>query len=276
MANISLNAEALSDAALARYSRQLLLPEVDIAGQQALAAAQVLIVGMGGLGCPAALYLTAAGVGALTLADADVIDLSNLQRQVLYTEADIGTPKVSAAARRLAALNPEVRLHALQARLNGAALMASVAAATLVIDASDNFATRYAINRACVALGRPLVSAAGIRLEGQFAVFDTRQAASPCYACLYPELPGGDDDAPAERCSAAGVLGPLVGILGSLQALEAIKLIVGRGQASLGRVCLFDAARLEWQSITLPRDPACAVCSQRPSTTPTPTTTPTL
>jgi molybdopterin-synthase adenylyltransferase len=251
------------DRMLLRYSRQLLLPEVDIAGQAALAQARCLVVGLGGLGCPAALYLAAAGVGTLVLADPDRIELSNLQRQILYGEADVGFGKVARAGQRLAACNSDIHLELRPERLAGAALEAAVAAVDVVLDASDNFATRYALNQAAVATGVPLVSGAAIRLEGQLAVFDPRQPESPCYACLYPETPQTEDDAPAERCTEAGVLGPVVGVIGTLQALEAIKLLTGAGEASWGMLLLFDALRLEWQRIRLPRDPACPVCRDR-------------
>jgi adenylyltransferase/sulfurtransferase len=249
------------DDLLARYARQILLPQIDLAGQEALAAARVLLVGLGGLGCPAALYLAAAGVGELVLADDDTVDLTNLQRQVLFGEADLGLPKAVAATTRLTALNPHVRLTPLVLRLAGERLKEQVTASTVVLDGSDNFATRQAVNRACVAARRPLVSAAAIRFEAQFAVFDPRLPASPCYACLYPEV-GMDatDAAPAERCTAAGVIGPLVGVMGSLQALAAIRLITGAGESPAGALLVFDALRLEWQRLELPRDPACPVC----------------
>ncbi len=252
------------DDLLARYSRQILLPQIDLAGQEALAGARVLLVGMGGLGCPAALYLCAAGVGELVLVDDDTVDLTNLQRQVLYGEADLGLPKVRAAAARLAALNPHVRLTPRVERLQGERLQAAVSAATVVLDGSDNFATRQAVNRACVAAGRPLVSGAAIRFEAQFAVFDPRLPDSPCYACLYPEHASeAKDELPAERCTAAGVIGPLVGVMGSLQALAAIRLITGAGDSPAGSLWLFDALRLDWQRLALPRDPDCPVCAGR-------------
>lgn len=251
---------------LARYSRQILLPEIDLAGQEALSAARVLLVGLGGLGCPAALYLAAAGVGELLLADDDTVDVTNLQRQVLYGVGDLGQPKARAAAARLAELNPHVRITPLVERLRDERLSEVVSAASVVLDGSDNFATRQAVNRACVAAGRPLVSAAAIRFEAQFAVFDLRQADSPCYACLYPEANRGPaDEAPAERCTEAGVIGPLVGVMGSLQALAAIRLITGAGDPTAGTLWIFDALRFHWQRITLPRDPACPTCAGRGS-----------
>jgi molybdopterin-synthase adenylyltransferase len=252
------------DDLLQRYARQILLPEIDIEGQEALAQASVLLVGMGGLGCPAALYLAAAGVGELVLADGDRVELSNLQRQVLFNEGDIGRLKVEAAAQALARSNPHVQLRTLPERLAGERLAAAVGAATVVLDGSDNFATRHAVNRACVEADRPLVSAAAVRFEAQFAVFDPTDPQGPCYACLYPEAePGEADEAPAERCEQAGVVGPLVGMMGSLQALAAIRLVTGAGGKMSGNLLLFDALSLEWQRLRLPRDPQCPVCARR-------------
>ena len=248
----------MHDDQLLRYSRQILLRQIDVDGQQALLRARVLIVGLGGLGSPAALYLAAAGVGTLVLADPDVVDLSNLQRQIIHQSASIGTSKVESAAQHLAALNPQVELVELGHALAGEQLDEALAAVDLVLDCSDNFATRQAVNRACFAAGKPLVSGAAIRLEGQLSVFDPRLDNSPCYQCLY-----GTGDESTLSCSEAGVLGPLVGIVGSLQALEAIKLIVGFGEPLVGRLLLIDALDSRFREMRLRRDPDCAVCAGR-------------
>lgn len=244
----------LSDEELLRYSRQILLPQIDIDGQVRLRESRALIVGLGGLGSPVALYLAAAGVGELHLADFDEVDLSNLQRQVLHDNAALGRPKVDSAAARLRALVPALRLR-LHGALDGDSLAAAVGAADVVLDCSDNFATREAINAACVKARVPLVSGAAIRLEGQLATFDPRRADSPCYHCLYGH--GGDD---APTCSEAGVLGPLVGTVGSLQALEALKLLVGFGEPLVGRLLLVDALGSRFRELKVRRDPGCAVC----------------
>ncbi|HJE69242.1 molybdopterin-synthase adenylyltransferase MoeB [Pseudomonas oryzihabitans] len=248
----------LSDGELLRYSRQILLAQVDIAGQLRLKDARVLIVGLGGLGSPVALYLAAAGVGELHLADFDQVDLSNLQRQVLHDESRIGQGKVDSALQRLAALNPEVRLVPLREALDADSLAARIAAVDLVLDCSDNFTTRAAVNAACVAAGRPLVSGAAIRLEGQLSVFDPRRADSPCYHCLY-----GEGSEAELSCSEAGVLGPVVGLVGSLQALEALKLLAGFGEPLVGRLLLVDAAGSRFRELRVRRDPGCPVCGAR-------------
>jgi adenylyltransferase/sulfurtransferase len=248
----------LSDGELLRYSRQILLAQVDIAGQLRLKDARVLIVGLGGLGSPVALYLAAAGVGELHLADFDQVDLSNLQRQVLHDESRIGQGKVDSALQRLAALNPEVRLVPLREALDADSLAARVALVDLVLDCSDNFTTRAAVNAACVAQGRPLVSGAAIRLEGQLSVFDPRRADSPCYHCLY-----GEGSEAELSCSEAGVLGPVVGLVGSLQALEALKLLAGFGEPLVGRLLLVDAAGSRFRELRVKRDPGCPVCGAR-------------
>ncbi|KIZ48323.1 molybdopterin-synthase adenylyltransferase [Pseudomonas oryzihabitans] len=248
----------LSDGELLRYSRQILLAQVDIAGQLRLKDARVLIVGLGGLGSPVALYLAAAGVGELHLADFDQVDLSNLQRQVLHDESRIGQGKVDSALQRLAALNPEVRLVPLREALDADSLAARIAAVDLVLDCSDNFSTRAAVNAACVAAGRPLVSGAAIRLEGQLSVFDPRRADSPCYHCLY-----GEGSEAELSCSEAGVLGPVVGLVGSLQALEALKLLAGFGEPLVGRLLLVDAAGSRFRELRVRRDPGCPVCGAR-------------
>lgn len=248
----------MDDQQLLRYSRQILLPQIGIEGQQKLLAARALIVGAGGLGSAAALYLASAGLGHITIADHDRVELSNLQRQILHRNRDIGRPKVDSASDTLTALNPDVRVTGLQARLDSQQLATLVGEVDLVIDGSDNFATRFAVNAACVEQRTPLVSGAAIRMEGQLAVFDPRRADSPCYRCLYKE--GEEAD---QTCTENGVLSPVVGIIGSLQALEAIKLLLDLGETLRGRLLVFDALYSEWRSVKLPRDPACPVCGQR-------------
>lgn len=245
----------LNDEELLRYSRQILLQQIDIDGQLRLQASRVLIVGVGGLGSPVALYLAAAGVGELHLADFDQVDLTNLQRQVVHDSASVGQPKVDSAMSRLAALNPLVRVVPHRQALDSDSLAAAVAAVDLVLDCCDNFATREAVNAACFAAGKPLVSGAAIRLEGQLSVFDPRRADSPCYHCLY----GHGSDA-ALTCSEAGVVGPLVGLVGSLQALEALKLLAGFGEPMVGRLLLIDALGTRFRELKVRRDPACEVC----------------
>lgn len=245
----------MKDEQLLRYSRQIMLPEMDVAGQQKLIDATVLIVGMGGLGCPAALYLAAAGVGHLIIADDDVVELTNLQRQVAHSQSMIGEPKVVSAQQTLLGLNPDLKITALQRRLEGTELSEAVGQADLVVDACDNFTTRFAINSACIEHGRPLVSGAAIRMEGQVAVFDSRNPTSPCYQCLYSR--GDDEDA---SCSQNGVMAPLVGIIGAVQAMEAIKLLTGIGESLTGRLLLLDASTLQWREMRLPRDSNCGAC----------------
>ena len=246
----------MEDDLLLRYSRQILLPDFGIEAQERLLAARVLIVGAGGLGSPVALYLAAAGVGTLAIADADQVDLSNLQRQVLHGERDIGRAKVDSAKERLAALNPAVKVIALNSRLAGSALQEQVEAADLVVDACDNFETRFAVNAACVTTRRPLVSGAAIRMEGQVAVFRPDRVDSPCYRCLYRE---GID--PEQTCAENGVLAPIVGIVGSIQALEAIKVLTGVGTTLCGRLLIIDGKTLEIRTLKLSRDPDCPVCA---------------
>ncbi len=247
----------MNDQQLLRYSRQIMLPEVDIEGQEKLLAARVLVIGLGGLGCPVAMYLAAAGVGTLVLVDFDDVDLSNLQRQLAHTEARIGVNKAESAAQMLASINPGVAVETLNTKLSGDALAAEVGKADLVLDCCDNFTTRFAINRACVEQQTPLVSGAAIRLEGQVAVFDSRLEDAPCYQCLYP---AGDDE--NLSCAASGVLAPLVGIIGSMQALEAIKLLVGFGENLARRLLLLDAKTSSWREFKLPKNPQCSCCSQ--------------
>ena len=245
----------MNDDQLLRYSRQILLPEFGTEAQDRLLAARVLIVGAGGLGSPVALYLAASGVGALVIADPDVVDISNLQRQILHQQSDIGRSKVASAQDSLNALNPELRVIALATRLEGTALQEQVAAADLVVDASDNFDTRFAVNAACVATRTALVSGAAIRFEGQLAVFRPDQPDSPCYRCLYRE--GSDAE---QTCAENGVLAPIVGIIGSLQALEAIKVLTGIGTTLCGRLLILDGKNLETRILKLRRDPECPVC----------------
>jgi molybdopterin-synthase adenylyltransferase len=250
---------SMDDAALLRYSRHILLTELGPDAQQKFAAAHALIVGVGGLGNPAAQFLAAAGVGTLTLCDADHVDLTNLQRQILYATADIGRAKVDAAALRLAAVNPDVRIERVATRLGDTELGPLVAAADVVLDCTDNFATRHAINRACVQAAKPLVSGAALRFDGQIAVFDVRDPQSPCYHCLF----GEGDELEETRCATMGVFAPLVGIVGAAQAGEALKLIAGVGETLAGRLMIVDALTTQWRDVRVPRDPACPVCGKR-------------
>ncbi len=245
----------MDDQQLLRYSRQILLPQVGYEGQQKLLEARVLLVGAGGLGSPVAMYLAAAGVGQLTIADDDEVDLSNLQRQILHRQRDLGRPKAESAKDTIASLNPDVTVTPLQARVGGAQLGELVRQCDLVVDASDNFATRFAINEACVVNRKPLVSGAAVRMEGQVAVFIPTRDDSPCYRCLYRE--GAD---PEQTCADNGVLAPVVGIIGSVQALEAIKVMLGLGESLCGRLLVFDGLYGEWRSVRLRKDPACPVC----------------
>ena len=245
----------LTDEELLRYSRQILLQQVDVDGQLKLKNSRVLIVGLGGLGSPVALYLAAAGVGELHVADFDTVDLTNLQSQIVHDTCSVGQSKVDSALRRLGAINPEIKLVAHRSALDTDSLADAVAAVDLVLDCCDNFGTREAVNKACVAARKPLVSGAAIRLEGQLSVFDSRQPTSPCYHCLYGR--GSDEDL---TCSEAGVLGPLVGLVGSLQALEALKILAGFGEPLVGRLLLVDAMTTRFRELRVKRDPACRVC----------------
>ncbi|HTQ01139.1 MAG TPA: molybdopterin-synthase adenylyltransferase MoeB [Casimicrobiaceae bacterium] len=247
----------LTDSQLLRYSRHILLSELGPPAQEKFAAAHALVVGAGGLGAPAAQFLVAAGVGTLTLCDADTVDLTNLQRQILYATQDIGERKVDAAARRLAAINPEVRVERIAARVGPAELAPLVAAADVVLDCCDNFPTRHAVNAACVRARKPLVSGAAVRFDGQVAVFDARDAAAPCYHCLF----GEGEEIEETRCATMGVFAPLVGIVGAMQAAEALKLLAGIGQTLAGRLLLVDALDMRIRELTVPRDPACPVCA---------------
>jgi len=250
----------MNDHQLLRYSRQIMLPQMDIAGQQRLMQSHALIIGLGGLGSPVAMYLASAGVGQLTLVDFDVVDLSNLQRQIVHSHNDIGRAKVDSAADALHALNPEIKINTLGEKLTDEALTQAVQQADVVIDACDNFAARFAINQACVNTHTALVSGAAIRLEGQVSVFPNapdEDANTPCYRCLYDDIPEAE-----ARCSETGVLAPLVGIIGSIQATEAIKLLSGLGTPLAGRLLTLDASTLEFREIRLRRDPQCPVCSK--------------
>jgi molybdopterin/thiamine biosynthesis adenylyltransferase len=246
----------MNDAQLLRYSRQIMLPQVDIDGQERLLAARALIIGAGGLGSPAAMYLAAAGIGHIAIADPDSVELSNLQRQLLHHDRDIGRNKVDSAEDTLKLINPDVQVSTIAAALQDEALGEEARQADVVLDCSDNFATRFAVNRACVKHRTPLVSGAAIRMQGQLAVFDSNRENSPCYHCLYKE--GEETD---QTCTGNGVLSPLVGIIGSLQALEAIKVIVSMGETLAGRLVIFDGFTHEWRTLTLKQDPDCTVCS---------------
>jgi adenylyltransferase/sulfurtransferase len=246
----------MNDEQLLRYNRQLMMADFDYQGQQSLLDAKVLIVGLGGLGCPAAIYLATAGVGELWLADHDQVELSNLQRQIAHSMDDLGRPKVVSASEALAALNPDVITQCINEKLDGQLLIDAISQVDLVVDASDNFATRFAINQACVELKTPLVSGAAIRTEGQVMVVDSRVAGSPCYRCLYED--GGDDQ--NLSCSESGVLAPLVGIIGSIQALEAIKVLANYGEPLVGSLLIFDGKVMEWRKLKLSQNAECPVC----------------
>ena len=246
----------MDDNQLLRYSRQILLPQVDIEGQQQLLDARVLIVGVGGLGSPAAMYLAGAGVGRIVLCDGDTVDLSNLQRQIAHKTPDIGQSKALSGKQTLQALNPEIEVTALCKRLEGPELEEQVKKADVVLDCSDNFPTRFSVNKACVLSDTPLVSGATIRFEGQISVFTPGKNNSPCYNCLYPDI----DDL-AESCTQSGVIAPITGIVGSIQALEAIKLLTQIGEPLIGKVLLLDGLDMEWNVIQLPRNSSCPTCS---------------
>ena len=248
----------MTDEQLLRYSRHILLNEIGIEGQERLLAGRALVVGAGGLGSPAALYLAASGIGKLTLADHDTVDFTNLQRQILHTAERIGQPKVASGKTALAAINPDIEIVALSERLAGNALEEQIAQADVVLDCCDNFATRHAINRACVTFKKPLVSGAAVRFDGQISVYDLRQSDNPCYHCLFPEAEEADDT----RCAVTGVFAPLTGIIGSMQAAEALKLISGAGQPLTAKLLLLDARDMAWRTIRLRKDPDCAVCGQ--------------
>ncbi len=244
----------MNDEQLLRYSRQIMLPQIDVAGQKKLLGSSVLLIGLGGLGAPVALYLAAAGVGHLVLVDFDRVDLSNLQRQIVHRNEDIGRPKVESARDSLLRLNPEIRVSRLNKKLTDDELLAQVQQADVVIEGSDNFATRFAVNEACVKTATPLVSGAAIRMEGQVSVY-LNNGHGPCYRCLYKDE--GELD---NSCSNNGVLAPVVGIIGSIQATEAIKIITGVGKVLDGRLLLLDAMNMDWRSLKLKKDPGCPVC----------------
>ena len=250
---------AVDDAQLLRYSRHLLLDALGPDAQARFSAARALIVGVGGLGNPASQFLASAGVGRLTLVDADRVDLTNLQRQILFAMDDVGATKVEAAARRLSSINPEPAIVALAQRVGADELAALAADADVVLDCTDNFATRHAINRACVAARVPLVSGAAIRFDGQIAVFDPRDPTSPCYHCLF----GEGEELEETRCATMGVFAPLVGIVGAAQAGEALKLVAGVGTSLAGRLLIYDALASTWRELKVPRDPSCTVCGSR-------------
>lgn len=246
----------MNDNQLLRYSRQIMLPQVDIEGQQKLLAASILIVGAGGLGSPAAIYLAAAGAGNITIYDNDVVDLSNLQRQIAHHTPDIGTDKVISTRQTLNQLNPEIKIRAVKQRLEGEQLDSEVIRADVVLDCSDNFSTRFAINNACVKHQTSLVSGAAIRFEGQVTVFTPGKNNSPCYNCLY-----NSDGEELQNCATNGVIAPITGIVGSIQALEAIKLIMNIGEALTGRLLLLDGLTMEWNTMKLRKNPNCPTCS---------------
>ena len=246
----------MNDDQLLRYSRHILLDDLGIEGQEKILAAHAVIIGAGGLGSPAAMYLASAGVGRITLVDDDDVDLTNLQRQVVHTSARVGSAKVDSARDALLAINPAIEVVALRERAGAERLSELVRGATVVLDCCDNFATRHALNRACFRHGVPLVSGAAIRFDAQLSVYDPRNAASPCYACLFPEDQRFEDAA----CSTMGVFAPLVGIAGSVQAAEALKIITGIGEPLAGRLSMLDGRRMEWTTIAVARDPQCPVC----------------
>jgi molybdopterin/thiamine biosynthesis adenylyltransferase len=247
----------MNDNDLLRYSRHILLNEFGIEGQERLSVSRALVIGAGGLGSAALLYLASAGVSHIVIADGDLVDLTNLQRQIIHREDTIGVRKAESAARTLRAINSSITIEAVAERLAGDALERHVSQADVVLDCSDNFATRHAINRACVRYGKPLVSGAGIRFDGQITSFDLRADNSPCYHCLFPDQP----DAEQERCAVMGVFAPLVGIIGAMQAAESIRLLAGIGQSLTGRLQMLDARSMAWQCVNFRRDPACSVCS---------------
>lgn len=249
----------MTDDQLLRYSRHILLDEVGIEGQQAMLDAHVLVIGAGGLGSPAALYLASAGVGHITLVDDDAVDLTNLQRQIAHTTARVGIPKVESAAQAMAAINPEVHVTGVRARADAGLLEALVPQATVVLDCCDNYVTRQAVNAACVRHGVPLVSGAVIRFDAQISVFDPREPATPCYACIFPP----DAQFEEVRCSTMGVFAPLVGVVGAMQAAEALKLVAGIGTSLAGRLLMLDGRSMEWNTMRMQRAPGCPVCAAR-------------
>jgi molybdopterin/thiamine biosynthesis adenylyltransferase len=246
----------VNDAQLLRYSRHILLDEIGVEGQEKLLASHALVIGAGGLGSPVALYLGSAGVGRITVVDHDTVDETNLQRQIAHNLARVGRPKAESVREAVAAINPDVRLTPLVQRADAALLDTLVPTADVVIDCSDNFATRHALNRACVKHRKPLVSGAAIRLDGQLSVYDARQPDAPCYACVFPEDSGVEE----VLCATMGVFAPLVGIVGTLQAAEALKLLGGMGSRLVGRLLMIEGRDLSCNEIALPRRPQCPVC----------------
>ena len=249
----------MDDRQLTRYSRHILLPQVGIEGQAKLLSASVLLIGAGGLGAPAALYLAAAGIGRLVICDGDAVDLTNLQRQIIHRESGIGINKADSARRALAEVNPGCRVEAIARRVGLDDLMQLARDADVVVDASDNFATRHAANRACVALGKPLVSGAAVRFSGQIGVFDRRQHGAPCYECLVP----ADSEAGDDACAVMGVFAPLTGVIGTLQAGEALRLLLDLSGPDAGHLVLFDMLSMDWNRIAVPKNPTCPVCGNR-------------
>lgn len=246
----------MTDEQLLRYSRHILLDALGVEGQERILNAHALVVGAGGLGSPAALYLASAGVGKITLVDDDSVDFTNLQRQIMHTQARVGMPKAESGREALVAINPEIAIVPVRQRLAGQALDEAVAAADIVLDCTDNFATRHAINRACVHHRKPLVSGAAIRFDGQISVYDLRRDDAPCYHCLFPE----GEDVEEVRCAVMGVFAPLTGIIGTMQAAEALKLLAGIGESLAGRLLLLDALTMEWRTVKFRQDAACPVC----------------
>jgi molybdopterin/thiamine biosynthesis adenylyltransferase len=247
----------MNDDQLLRYSRHILLDELGVSGQEKIINSRALIIGAGGLGSAAALFLGSSGVGQITICDDDRVDLTNLQRQIIHNTESIGKRKVDSAKKTLNLINPEVTVDTIESRISGDNLDELVDQASVVLDCSDNFETRHNVNKACVKSKTPLVSGASIKFDGQLVVFDSRQPNSPCYQCLFPE----EKNLEETRCAVMGVFSPLVGIIGTAQAAEALKLISGTGQQSWGKLFLFDALSFEWRSIKLNKDPACPVCA---------------
>ena len=246
----------MNDEQLLRYSRQIMLPQVDVAGQETLLSARVLIIGLGGLGAPVAMYLAAAGVGELTLVDDDVVDLANLQRQIIHDTQSIGQRKTDSAKKRLNEINPDIKINIISSKLDDKNLRSEINKSDVVIDATDNFKSRFLINAACVAEKKPLVSGAAIRMEGQVSVFDLNKKGSPCYRCLYKD----DGTEENQNCTENGVLAPVVGIIGSIQACEGLKILLNVGEPLLGKLLLLDAVTMEWRTIKIKPDPECPVC----------------
>lgn len=253
----------MNDNQLLRYSRHILLPQISYEGQEKLVNSHALIVGAGGLGSPVALYLAAGGVGTLTICDFDVVDLTNLQRQIIHTTQSVGMNKAVSAQQTIYEINPEVAVFTIQQKSTEDDFYSLVSQADVVVDCSDNFATRYALNRLCVKLKKPLVSGAAIGFEGQITVYDMRNSASPCYHCLFPDASETTGEDNEMRCASNGVFAPLVGMIGATQAAEALKLLMGIGDSLQGRLLLLDALSMEWRTIKLGKDPACVVCGLR-------------